>query len=126
MEKSSFSSKIDLKQTLITIMIAVVIFLLGFWTAKRIYEKKDNHSNKKTEISQVSSSQNMVAKEVDGVFWIKAGESAVCPETHKIKAKFNQGVGFFYTPENKSYNRVKPEFCLATEEYAKNAGFLKK
>lgn len=124
MANVSFASNIDFKQIFTTIVIILVTFFAGFWTGKRIYENKNKNTLNFTQTS--SSSQNVIAKEVDGVFWIKAGEEAMCPETHPIKGKFSEGVGFFYTSENKSYARVKPEFCLVSEEYAKNSGFLKK
>ena len=124
MSNVSFNSNVDFKQLFTTLLIILVTFFAGFWTAKRIYEKKNSIKSFTTSFS--ASSENIIAKEVDGVYWIKAGEEAVCPDTNPIKAKFDAGVGFFYTQDNKMYSRVKPELCLASEEYARKAGFLKK
>lgn len=71
--------------------------------------------------------EKIVAKEVEGVFWIIPGQKPDCPETHKLKAKFaSTNSGIFYSPDNKSYAKVVPQLCFATEEFAKNKGFLKK
>jgi hypothetical protein len=69
----------------------------------------------------------ITAKEVEGVHWIKVGDKPECPDLYPVKGTFSDNLGYFYTKDNKSYDRVKPDICFATEEFAKNsAGFVKK
>jgi hypothetical protein len=77
--------------------------------------------------TSASSQDKVITKEVEGVFWILPGQKPDCPETHKMKAKFsNSNSGVFYSPDNKNYAKVVPQLCFATEDFAKNKGFVKK
>lgn len=63
----------------------------------------------------------------EGVSWIKSGQNPVCPSTHPIKGTFQSDGGTFYTKDNKTYDRVKPDICFATLEFARDqAGFVQK
>ncbi|MBC7472000.1 MAG: hypothetical protein H7196_01915 [candidate division SR1 bacterium] len=104
-------------------------FYFGFKTSQ---SQVTNLTATKSDIkaladSSLSSQDKIVTKEVEGVFWITPGQKPDCPETHKIKAKFNNtNSGIFYSPDNKNYAKVTPQLCFATEEFARNKGFLKK
>lgn len=105
------------------VVVGLSLFGSGFWVGNKL---------KNVDASSTSSSPLIIEKKVDavsvpGVYWIKAGESPVCPETHPIKGKFDNYTGYFYAIDYKTYDKIKPMLCFASEEYAsKQAGFLKK
>jgi hypothetical protein len=104
-------------------------FYFGFKTSQ---SQTSNLTATKSDIkamaeSSTSNTEKIIAKEVEGVFWLVPGQKPDCPETHKLKAKYNNSnSGIFYSPENKNYAKVTPQLCFATEEFAKSSGFLKK
>jgi len=110
------------------ILATIAVFSLGFYFGFQYAHKKD--LSLKAEFNeQVESNAevNQEIKPVEGVFWIKSGADPICPSTHPIKIKFDSGVCFFYTKENKSYSRVKPNICAVDENFALNEmGCLKK
>jgi len=114
--------------TLGIVGLVVVVFGLGFYFGF-------NYANKQANLSAITSlnessesyTTNKEIKPIEGVFWIKSGEDPICPNTHPIKVKFDSGVCFFYSKENKSYSRVKPNVCAVDENFAlKEMGCLKK
>ncbi len=79
------------------------------------------------ETDLVSSEELKSLKSPEAVVWIKVGDEPTCPQTHRIKGKFDNTVNVYYTLDNKSYNRVIPHICFSSEEFARDtAGFIKK
>jgi hypothetical protein len=115
--------------TLVFCLLFGAGFYFGFKTSQA---QSTNLKATKSDIKAIAESANskqdtIIAKEVDGVHWILPGQKPECPETHKIKAKYNtSNNGVFYTKENKSYDKVTPQLCFATEDFAVSKGFLKK
>jgi hypothetical protein len=110
-----------------------VLFGAGFYFGFKTSQAQSNNlTATKSDIkalaeSTTASQDKIVAKEVDGVFWIIPGQKPECPETHKLKAKYNNSSsGVFYSPENKNYAKVTAQLCFATEDFAKSKGFVKK
>ena len=109
-----------------------VLFGAGFYFGfKTSQAQQSTLTATKYDIKALADSnqkqENIVSKEVEGVYWILPSQDPVCPETHKIKAKFStSNNGVYYSPENKSYTKVQPQLCLATEDFAKKNGFIKK
>jgi len=60
------------------------------------------------------------------IFWIKPSDPPNCPDSHPIKAKVNSDSLLYYASSSKSYARVRPHLCFASEEIAINSGFIKK
>ena len=116
--------------------LVILIFLTGFYFG---YKNRDSQISKdsanqiviQTVDSTSSETKGKVegvseAKSPEGVFWIKLGQEPVCPKEHPIKGKYRDSSKIFYSPENKSYTRVKPDLCFSTEDFAiKEAGFIK-
>jgi hypothetical protein len=109
--------------TLGLIILGGGLFGLGFFLG---------YKTVKPATGEVKGAQVVVEKKVDaqavpGVFWIKAGGQPVCPDSHPIKGKFDNYTGYFYATDYKTYDKIKPVLCFASEEYAaKEGGFLKK
>ena len=102
-----------------------IFFLLGagFWLGARWNQAKESV----IIIQEQESTIQVEAQEVPGVHWIGVGNSPECPETHPIKGKLGSDAPVFYTKDNDWYDRIKPQLCFATEEYARDvAGFVKK
>lgn len=110
-------------------LLAIAVFAAGFYYGFR-YHQANARSVDLTGVQSVAESlvhTETVAKEVEGVFWIRPNQDPVCPEDHPIKVKFDSGVCFYYTKDNKAYGRVKPHVCLATEQFAQQqVGCIKK
>lgn len=121
-------------------LLAVILFGAGFYfgyknaTANVVAKSDsttkavDNVAKAITESTQPSSGSNSSPiKPTTGVFWIKAGQQPVCSNEYPIKGKFDAPASFYYTKESKTYDRVKPDICFATEEVARDvAGFIRK
>jgi hypothetical protein len=74
-----------------------------------------------------ATTTKIVAKEIPGIFWIKPGMTPSCPKDYEIKGRFDNVANVYYTPESKTYGRIKPDICFATEETARDtAGFIKR
>ena len=117
------------------IFLGVLLFVGGFYFGYKYNAGKtvSTTSGIVAGVEDIKKSADSVtnvqvqAKEVEGLLWIKAGEEPICPNTHPIKGKVDGTIGYYYNKTNKSYDRVKPIVCFATEEYAeKSAGFVKK
>jgi len=124
---------------LAVVAVALTFFGLGFFFG---YKTKASSTNTEVNLatnsatfsvatsSEISSSitPNTPITNNGEVFWIKVGTNPVCPETHPIKGKFDTSTAkFYYTTDNKSYDRVRPDICFTTENFAKDiAGFIKK
>jgi hypothetical protein len=103
---------------------------LGFWFGIKYQLAAVNKTGVASYVSStpVTSEKAIKTLEIEGVWFIKAGEKPECPENYLIKGKFaDSGTGYYYTKESKTFDRVKPQICFATEEVAKTkAGFVKK
>jgi hypothetical protein len=111
------------------LLLVVLVFGIGFYYGFRYREA----NSQEADFSDVQGAAESIehievkAKEVDGVYWIKAGQDPNCPADHPIKGKFDSGVCFFYNKDNQFYNRVKAHVCFATEEFAEEeVGCIKK
>jgi hypothetical protein len=115
--------KQPIAQYLLLGVLLVIAFGFGFWFGAKQQKVVSSTSG---GTAQSRAEKAVIAQPVPGVFWIAPGSGA-CPDDHPIKAKIDGTIGFYYLPDNKSYDRVKPVFCFATEAYAKeSAGFIKK
>lgn len=124
--------------SLALLVIAILFFGVGFFFGFKT--KVDTSSNEAViaSSSASSSSTSSIATtttspatnntSITDVFWIRVGTNPVCPETHPIKGKFDSSTAkFYYATDNKSYDRVRPDICFTTENFAKDvAGFVKK
>jgi hypothetical protein len=128
-----------LVSVLSTLCAILLFFGVGFYIGWKVKEANSTNSNTNLAQNNILTSQAAAQTEksanipkieslpVEGVSFIKANNPKNCPETHQIKGTFTLDVGYFYTKENKSYDRVKPDICFASEEFAKDtAGFIKK
>jgi hypothetical protein len=109
----------------IIILFAITIacgFLFG-------YKYREGQISKEIPIIHIDKPKDtsIEAKIVDGVQFIKANNPKVCDSVHPIKGTFNNDGGNFYNQSNKQYDRIKPDICFASEDFALNvAGFIKK
>ncbi len=105
-------------------------FYFGFKTSDGRYLNDLKAS--KTDIQEIAKEVENTpkngpnVKEVDGLVFMLPGKKPDCPETHKIKGKYDKTTGYFYAPPNKSYEKVVPLICFANEDVAVSKGFLKK
>ncbi len=110
--------------------LVLVIFVTGFWFGYKnakasIKEKEEVTISNNPAIKQ--SSIEVKALDVEGAYWIKAGQQPVCPENYSIKGTFSDNSGSYYTKDNPRFDRIKPDICFASEEFARDkAGFIKK
>jgi len=133
---------VTLYTTITLLFTGIVFFGVGFFfgyktkvnTVSTLELASSNNSNASLSSLAIpvttTSSQATAVNPISGadVFWIKVGTNPVCPETHPIKGKFDTSTAkFYYTTENRSYDRVRPDICFTTEAFAKEtAGFVKK
>jgi hypothetical protein len=127
----------------LNIIISVALFfgaiLVGFLVGSRMKEieirdkfyvvDKNSKFGTGTENADKTNTETVKieAKAVDGVKFIKPNEKKECGENYSIKGTFNADNGNYYTKTNKSYDRIKPDICFATEDFAQGvAGFIKK
>ena len=126
-------------QTAGYVLLGLILFGGGFYFGAKVTGAKQvEQADYDTAIQQVALTSVVedavtnqlpvqAAESVPGVYWLPVNQPPVCPETHPLKGKFDSSVNVYYTPENKSYDRVKPHLCLSDENYAQNeAGFIKK
>jgi len=79
------------------------------------------------KIANISKEEiKYIETQIPEVYFFKLDENRICPKDYKIKAKFGTDAPIFYTLENKSYNRVKPELCFVSKEKALEKGFVEK
>jgi hypothetical protein len=117
----------NLNQILATFFIIVMSAGCGYYFGFKT--SANNKASVPREISIQSSSVqiNIISKEVIGVQWIKPNQEPKCDKDHKVKGKFNQQINYYYSPEYKNYERITPEICFSTEDFARDsAGFIKK
>lgn len=128
--------KTPIYSILLVVFIAIIFFAVGFFFG---YKTKVNNGSTDTATTATSSPANSASSisstasttltnTTTDVFWIKVGTNPVCPDTHPIKGKFDSSTAkFYYTTDNKNYDRVRPDICFTTENFAKDtAGFVKK
>lgn len=110
------------------VFIFVCLFGAGFYFGYKagILKGREGISMQNQMSRNSIDVEEVEAKNVDGVMFIKLGEQPICPESHPIKGKIDNDTRFYYTKENKTFDRVKPQLCFATEEFAKNIGFSKR
>jgi len=112
------------------IFLAIVLFSSGFYFGFKNSSAKQSESQVEKNIAETKSdsvTELIKAKDVDGVFWIKPGQEPICPKEYSIKGTFNDSGGNFYTKTNPRYDRIKPDICFATEDFARDkTGFIKK
>lgn len=115
------------KEWLTTVAVVLLgggLFGVGFWLGMKI--QTPGVTSKSVSVATVID-KKVEALAVPGVVWIKAGEEPKCPSTHPIKGRFDTYTGYYYMPDYKTYDKIKPVVCFATEDFAaKTAGFLKK
>ena len=111
-------------------LIFGVVFVLGFYLGYRFSQINSpvvNESTLKDISSKGEIEAQIVTREVEAIQFIKANQDRKCDENHPVKGTFNPDNGNYYLKSNKSYDRIKPDICFATENYARDsAGFLKK
>lgn len=120
-------------------VLVVIIFIFGFYLGYKNRDSKVETVVSSTLTTQTNSPVQVSSNKTDNqnqtttpsnqaVFWIKVGENPICPENYPIKGKFDSSSAkFYYTTDNKSYDRVKPDICFTSEDFASNtAGFIKK
>jgi hypothetical protein len=87
---------------------------------------------KSKEISTVSEKKieevkKYIPQEVPGIHFFKVNENKECPVGYEIKGRFTTDLGYFYTKDNKFYDRISPDICFVNEDVAMNkAGFIRK
>ena len=126
-------------QTAGYVLIGLCLFGGGFYFGGKVTGAKQvEQTDYDTAIQQIALTSVVedavhntipatAAEPVPGVYWLPVNQPPVCPETHPLKGKFDSAVNVYYTPDNKSYDRVKPHLCLSDEDFAQNeAGFIKK
>ena len=110
-------------------------FYFGFKNASVVASTKSDSTNEAVKniagaiASSVNRSSNSSASinTISGVFWIKSGQTPICASDYSVKGKFDAPASFYYTKESKTYDRVKPDICFASEEIARDvAGFIRK
>lgn len=115
--------RVDWLTVLGLVVMGISLFGVGFWIGNKVKPPQENTVSGVKSVVQKS----VEAVSVPGVHWIKAGEQPICPENYAFKGKYDSYTGYFYAPDHKGYDKIKPVVCFATEEYAtKEAGFLKK
>lgn len=110
------------------ILVLGIFFILGFYLGFRYNQVKNPIINEST-VKDISSKveTELITREVEAIQFIKANQDRKCDENHPIKGTFNSDNGNYYLKSNKSYDRIKPDICFATENFARDsAGFLKK
>ena len=111
------------------ILLCVILTGIGFYFG---YKTREAHTANLVDSGVLIAAKEIEKKEIKalevvGVFWILPNKDPICPENHPVKGTFGANSGNFYTKDNKSYERVKPDICFATEEFARDkAGFIKK
>ena len=113
------------------VFLVCLLFTVGFYFGYKNAEARLNiqtvNQGFQSDVSAETIDKEIIAESVPGVYWIKPGEEPICPNTHPVKGTYNDNNGNFYTKENSRYDRIKPDICFATEEYAKNeSGYIKK
>jgi hypothetical protein len=111
------------------VFLVSIIFGLGFYLGYKNSQsqiKSNPTVTLFTNTSSLSSSLESYVKD-SNVFWIKPGEIPACPQTHLVKGRVDNNANIYYTIDSKSYNRVVPDLCFSTEEFARDvSGFIKK
>jgi hypothetical protein len=129
LDKNSITS--SLSAILLALLVGGSGFYFGFKTNFKTNESVNAENNSKTIQKPVVEATNkvveqIVTKEVLGVQWIKPNQSPTCDKDHPIKGKFSK-TNYYYTKSAKTYDRVSPDICFTTEEFARDtAGFIKK
>lgn len=128
-------NKNQITQGLAVIFLVCVCAGIGFYFGSKITGNKINELKKQhtTELAKVQeetdkkTTENIVVKEVTGVQWIRPNQEPICDKDHPIKGVSKSGPDTYYTKTYKTYEKIKPEICFATEEIARDtAGFIKK
>jgi hypothetical protein len=125
----------DLKQKIINILASIFITLVLIGSGGVLgykMKEKDLSDNKKVTTTSTEENKPLIEKQIQtipvpAVKFIKINEPHICPAEFTVKGTFNSDNGNYYTKENKNYERIKPDICFASEEFARDsAGFIKK
>jgi hypothetical protein len=117
-----------------TIFLCIFLVFIGFYFGFKTAKAQMEVTTTKEEIGKIADKltskpevAGVTAKEVDGVYWIKANSEPNCPDDYPIKGTFSANNGNYMTKTYKGYEKTRPDICFATEEYARDsAGFIKK
>ncbi len=108
--------------------VGIICLGIGFFFGQKVKQNPVTATvadvNKIAKISQEQI--KYIETPLPEVYFFKLDESRICPKDYKIKAKFGTDAPIFYTFENKTYDRVKPELCFVTKEKAIEKGFVEK
>jgi hypothetical protein len=104
-----------------------IIFLIGYFFG---FNMKSSDLAFQNNTSQEFNEPTIELKAlpVPAVKFFLVNEDRICEsEKYPIKGTFSTDQGYFYTKAHKNYDKIKPDICFATEEFAKDsAGFIKK
>lgn len=113
-------------------LAAIVIVCIGtgfFFGAKSKVSETKTFAATTQDLAKIAETKQeeikIIEKEIPEVYFIKTGDERQCPKDYPIKGKFDT-VPIFYTTQNKTYNRVNPHLCFATEVRAIENGFVEK
>jgi DNA polymerase sigma len=120
--------------TLAIILVCSFLIFIGFYFGYKSAKSQVELTVSKDEMGKIAQSlnsstpnENVLAKEVPGVFWIKSNQEPVCPKEYPIKGTFNSNGGNYVQKTFKNYDKTRPDICFATEEFARDVvGFIKK
>jgi hypothetical protein len=116
---------------LVMFALGVIFFGSGFYFGNKTGVANTLNSNVQSNIDKQKSTlvtpPNLEIIKSEGISWIKANQEPKCPETHPIKGKFTAGGNKFYDTNYKGFDKIKPDICFVSVDFAKNtAGFVQK
>lgn len=123
------------KDILLTIFGFGIVFIVGGYFGYRVQEVKnlDTVTDLQAQIvtaelkANEKPAPNITSLEVPEIHWADQGGESDCPSTHKYKGKITSTGNVVYSPENKTYRRIRANVCFVSLEYAtKEAGFFEK
>jgi hypothetical protein len=123
-------------EKIVLVFTLVLCLAIGYFIGLNtgINQNLNKINTEKTHFqSSISTSENdqspytLTKSETNIIFLKPNDEMKNCPKSHPIKGVFRDGVGFYYLPENKFYNRIKENLCFKTKDDAINiGGFIQK
>jgi predicted PolB exonuclease-like 3'-5' exonuclease len=124
-------NKQNISNILAIVLICCLCAGLGYYFGSKV-STKEMQDKQKVEIAKVvenveKKTENIIAKDIPGVQWIKANTEPKCDALHPIKGVYRGDSAFYYTKNYKNYDKTKPDMCFATEEFARDTvGLIKK
>ncbi len=114
----------------ISITLIIFVFGIGFYFGHKTGINQVLATVVKQDIDNpkpTTKADNLKIIPTQGVYWVKANQEPKCPDTHPIKGKFTTGGNKFYDSTYKTYDKIKPDVCFVSVEFAKNeSGFTQK